>query len=183
MPVVIENRDKEFKCDLAMDWLSDHRFGASYFRLYLHATAMNLLVRRRRFIAEPLPALAPPPETPPSANWPNEAAPPVTGACVPAEALAGVERQRHFKKGPLLLSSSGPLSRPLALRPPDVFAAPCWPGFLANSLACRRQSRQPVNRPAGRVDRMPHPETNGSRPSFDKLFDNWLFDRNRQEGG
>jgi hypothetical protein len=45
-----ENRNKEFKCDLAMDRLSDHRFCANYFRLYLHAVAMNLLVRLRRFI-------------------------------------------------------------------------------------------------------------------------------------
>jgi hypothetical protein len=30
-----ENRNKEFKCDLAMDRLSDHRFVANYFRLYL----------------------------------------------------------------------------------------------------------------------------------------------------
>jgi hypothetical protein len=40
-----ENRNKEFKCDLAMDRLSDHRFCANYFRLFLHASAMNLLVR------------------------------------------------------------------------------------------------------------------------------------------
>jgi hypothetical protein len=56
-----ENRNQEFKCDLAMDRLSDHRFVANYFRLYLHAAAMNLLVRLRRFIAEPLPAPAPRP--------------------------------------------------------------------------------------------------------------------------
>jgi hypothetical protein len=31
------------------------RFVANYFRLYVHAAAMNLLVRLRRFIAEPLP--------------------------------------------------------------------------------------------------------------------------------
>jgi hypothetical protein len=30
----------------------------NYFRLYLHAAAMNLLVQRRRCIAGPLPALA-----------------------------------------------------------------------------------------------------------------------------
>ena len=28
-----------------MKWLSDHRFVANSFRLYLHAAAMNLLVR------------------------------------------------------------------------------------------------------------------------------------------
>jgi hypothetical protein len=49
-----ENRNKEFKCDLAMDRLSDHRFVANYFRLYLHAAAMNLLVRFRRQVALPV---------------------------------------------------------------------------------------------------------------------------------
>jgi hypothetical protein len=49
-----ENRNKEFKCDLAMDRLSDHRFVANYFRLYLHAAAMNLLVRCRRAAALPV---------------------------------------------------------------------------------------------------------------------------------
>src|SRR5262249_38179072 len=56
-----ENRNKEFKCDLAMDRLSDHRFCANYFRLYLHAAAMNVLVRLRRFIAGTLSADVPPP--------------------------------------------------------------------------------------------------------------------------
>jgi hypothetical protein len=51
-----ENRNKEIKCGLAMDRLSDHRFCANLFRLYLHALAMNLLVRLRRLVAEPLPA-------------------------------------------------------------------------------------------------------------------------------
>jgi hypothetical protein len=94
-----ENRNKEFKCDLAMDRLSDHRFVANYFRLYLHAAAMNLLVRLRRFIAEPLPALTPQAETaPPTDRPPGEAAPLADGACVPAEALTGAERQRHFRQ-------------------------------------------------------------------------------------
>src|SRR5215831_1400945 len=71
-----ENRNKEFKCDLAMDRLSDHRFVANYFRLYLHAAAMNLLVRLRRFIAEPLPAAAPSAErVPPLASQSGETAP------------------------------------------------------------------------------------------------------------
>ena len=55
-----ENRNKEFKGDLAMDRLSDHRFCANYFRLYLHAAAMNLLVRARRSVALPV-SQAPPP--------------------------------------------------------------------------------------------------------------------------
>jgi hypothetical protein len=81
-----------------MDRLSDHRFVANYFRLYLHAAAMNLLVRLRRFIAEPLPPLAPPAETAaPAAIQPGEGASKAVGAGVPAEALTGAERQRHFR--------------------------------------------------------------------------------------
>jgi hypothetical protein len=92
-----ENRNKEFKCDLAMDRLSDHRFVANYFRLYLHAAAMNLLVRLRRFIAEPLPTLAPQAETVSPTSRPDQAALPADEPCVPAEALTGAERQRHFR--------------------------------------------------------------------------------------
>jgi hypothetical protein len=84
-----ENRNKEIKCDLAMDRLSDHRFLANYFRLYLHAAAMNLLVRLRRFVADPLPAAAVPP-TPP------ETLAPTTGD-TPAEAWTGAARQRLFR--------------------------------------------------------------------------------------
>jgi hypothetical protein len=68
-----ENRNKEFKCDLAMDRLSDHRFVANYFRLYLHAAAMNLLVRFRRRVALPVSRTA------------------------PIEALTESERRRHFR--------------------------------------------------------------------------------------
>ncbi len=62
-----ENRNKEFKCGMAMDRLSDHRFMANFFRLYLHAAALNMLVRLRREIADPLPA--------PSEDVPAEALP------------------------------------------------------------------------------------------------------------
>jgi hypothetical protein len=75
-----ENRNKEIKCGLAMDRLSDHRFCANYFRLYLHTLAMNLLVRLRRQIAEPVPAAS------------------ATAAAVPAEAQTGAERQRQFRQ-------------------------------------------------------------------------------------
>jgi hypothetical protein len=92
-----ENRNKEFKCDLAMDRLSDHRFVANYFRLYLHAAAMNLLVRLRRFIAEPLPLPAPQIETTRAAGQPSESAPPAAATCVAVEALTGAARQRHFR--------------------------------------------------------------------------------------
>ena len=37
------------------DRLSDHRYMANLFRLYLHATAYNLLVRLRRLVADPPP--------------------------------------------------------------------------------------------------------------------------------
>jgi hypothetical protein len=70
-----ENRNKEIKVDLAMDRLSDHRFKANLFRLYLHATAHNLLARLRRLV-----------QLPPEPS-------PIDG--VPAEALAGRDRRRH----------------------------------------------------------------------------------------
>jgi hypothetical protein len=92
-----ENRNKEFKCDLSMDRLSDHRFVANYFRLCLHTTAMNLLVRLRRFIAEPLPVPAPQVETTRAAGQPGEAAPPAAATCVPVEAQTGAARQSHFR--------------------------------------------------------------------------------------
>jgi Transposase DDE domain group 1 len=69
-----ENRNKELKCGLGMDRLSDHRFMANYFRLYLHAAAMNLLVRLRREIASP---------------------PPAPEGDVPVEALAGEARKQY----------------------------------------------------------------------------------------
>src|SRR5271155_1356631 len=45
-----ENRNKELKRELQADRLSDHRFVANYFRLYLHAAALNLLVRLRHAV-------------------------------------------------------------------------------------------------------------------------------------
>ncbi|HLJ91988.1 MAG TPA: IS1380 family transposase [Gemmataceae bacterium] len=72
-----ENRNKELKCDLAVDRTSDHRFLANFFRLYLHALALNLLVRLRRQVAAP---------------------PPPVAAPVPAEALTGAARQRYFRQ-------------------------------------------------------------------------------------
>ncbi len=67
-----ENRNKELKCGLAIDRLSDHRFVANLFRMYLHGAASNLLVRLRREIADP---------------------PPLP----PGEPLAGAERKRYQK--------------------------------------------------------------------------------------
>src|SRR6185436_7318144 len=75
-----ENRNKEIKCGLEMDRLSDHRFCANYFRLYLHALAMNLLVRLRRQIAEP---------------WPEAT---TQTTAVPSPTQTGAERQRVFRQ-------------------------------------------------------------------------------------
>ncbi|MFH1920455.1 MAG: IS1380 family transposase [Planctomycetota bacterium] len=73
-----ENRNKELKCSLSADRLSDHRFMANYFRLYLHLLSANLLVRVRRLVADP-----PAPEP---------------GSEVPTEALAGRDRKRWFNR-------------------------------------------------------------------------------------
>jgi hypothetical protein len=51
-----ENRNKELKRGLTVDRLSDHRYFANLFRLYLHTTAYHLLVRMRHFVADPPPA-------------------------------------------------------------------------------------------------------------------------------
>jgi hypothetical protein len=71
-----ENRNKELKDGLQADRLSDHRYFANLFRLYMHAAAYNLLVRLRRLMAEP-PATFP-------------------GQEIPTEALAGRERRRWY---------------------------------------------------------------------------------------
>jgi hypothetical protein len=83
-----ENRNKELKCDLKIDRTSDHRFLANFFRLYLHATANNLLVRLRRVFASPPPPLPPVPTAldPPASDQ------------VPTEALAGSARRRYFNR-------------------------------------------------------------------------------------
>jgi hypothetical protein len=73
-----ENRNKEIKRELQGDRLSDHRYLANLFRLYLHAEALNLLVRLRRRIADP------PPEPVPTE--------------VPREALTGRARKQFFNR-------------------------------------------------------------------------------------
>ena len=50
-----ENRNKEMKCGLQADRLSDHRYFANLFRLYLHAAAYNLLAHMRHHVVDPLP--------------------------------------------------------------------------------------------------------------------------------
>jgi len=73
-----ENRNKELKCGLQADRLSDHRYMANLFRLYLHATAYNLLARLRRLVADP------PPD-------PEDAE-------VPVEALGGRSRRQYHNR-------------------------------------------------------------------------------------
>ena len=77
-----ENRNKELKCDLQADRLSDHRFIANYFRLYLHATALNLLVRLRQAIARPSPT-------------PNDLG---LSTAIPASALDEPSRRQFFNR-------------------------------------------------------------------------------------
>jgi hypothetical protein len=80
-----ENRNKELKTGLLADRLSDHRYFANLFRLYLHTAAYNLLVRMRHVVADP------PHESPAEA--------------VPVEAFAGRQRRgwhnRRRERDPL----------------------------------------------------------------------------------
>ena len=73
-----ENRNKEIKCGMEADRLSDHRYMANLFRLYLHTAALSLLVRLRNHVADP------PPQHP--------------AAELPREALAGYARRRFFNQ-------------------------------------------------------------------------------------
>jgi hypothetical protein len=73
-----ENRNKEIKCGIEADRLSDHRYMANLFRLYMHAAALNLLVRLRTCVADPPPQIA--------------------VAELPREALAQPARRRFFNQ-------------------------------------------------------------------------------------
>jgi hypothetical protein len=73
-----ENRNKELKCGLQADRLSDHRYFANPFRLYLHAAAHNLLVRLRQVAADPPPVSSP--------------------QDVPTEALGGKQRRQWHNR-------------------------------------------------------------------------------------
>lgn len=79
-----ENRNKELKCELSADRLSDHRYMANCFRMFLHCLAHNLLVSLRQKIADP-------PSEESSGNYlePN---------AVPVEAHTGRARRRHFNR-------------------------------------------------------------------------------------
>jgi hypothetical protein len=77
-----ENRNKELKCELQGDRLSDHRFLANFFRLYLHAAALNLMIQMRQAVA--LPA-----KTPAELGLPNP---------LPAAVLDEPDRKRYFNR-------------------------------------------------------------------------------------
>lgn len=84
-----ENRNKELKTELLGDRLSCHRFLANYFRLMLHAGALNLLIRLRHVVADP-----------PTLTTSDDAtgdAVPVADPTVPVEALKGHERRRYHR--------------------------------------------------------------------------------------
>jgi hypothetical protein len=76
-----ENRNKELKEGLKGDRLSDHRFLANFFRLYLHAAALNLLVRLRRVVSKN--------PTPRELGMHDR---------LPAETLAGSRRRTFFNR-------------------------------------------------------------------------------------
>jgi hypothetical protein len=93
-----ENRNKELKNGLAGDRLSCHRFVANYFRLLMHAAALNLLIRLRRLVADP------PTLTSQDDPCPGDRVP-VADPALPVEALSGKERRRYHtyrrRKDPL----------------------------------------------------------------------------------
>lgn len=75
-----ENRNKELKVELHAGRLSDHRFVANFFRLYLHTATLNLLVRLRGVVVQKPPTF--------------EAL--VAADGLPAEALDEPARKRYF---------------------------------------------------------------------------------------
>jgi len=79
-----ENRNKELKCELCADRLSDHRYMANCFRMFLHCLAHNLLVSLRQTIAAP-------PAEEGSRN-------PLDQDALPAEARSGRERRGQFNR-------------------------------------------------------------------------------------
>ena len=79
-----ENRNKELKCELCADRLSDHRYMANCFRMFLHCLAANILVSLRQTIADP------PAEEHPGRYLDEDA--------VPVEASTGDTRRRHFNR-------------------------------------------------------------------------------------
>jgi hypothetical protein len=80
-----ENRNKELKCELSADRLSDHRYMANCFRMFLHCLAHNMLVSLRHEIADP------PAEAESGDNLPHD-------ETIPAEARVGRTRRGQFNR-------------------------------------------------------------------------------------
>ena len=86
-----ENRNKELKCELCADRLSDKRYMANCFRMFLHCLANNLLVLLRRHIAAPPVQEASPPLDYPAPDT-------ETQDQLPPEARTGQARRRVFNR-------------------------------------------------------------------------------------
>lgn len=87
-----ENRNKELKCELCADRLSDHRYMANCFRMFLHCLANNLLVDMRRQIAAS-------PTEPSVKVLTEQGADPLEVAHeIPPEASTGRRRRSYFNR-------------------------------------------------------------------------------------
>ena len=80
-----ENRNKEIKRGVCGDRLSDHRFVANYFRLFLYTASLNLLVLLRHHVATPMTTS----DLSESGDLPKD---------IPTEAFAGADRKRFFNR-------------------------------------------------------------------------------------
>jgi hypothetical protein len=86
-----ENRNKELKCELCADRLSDTRYLANGFRMFLHCLAANLLVQLRQHIATP-------PVNEPASPSDYPAPQTFTQEQLPPEARTGRTRRRDFNR-------------------------------------------------------------------------------------
>lgn len=86
-----ENRNKELKCELCTDRLSDHRYMANGFRMFLHCLAHNLLVLLRTRIAAP-------PDCPVATPGDYPAPDTFTPEQLPPEARTGRTRRRDWNR-------------------------------------------------------------------------------------
>ena len=86
-----ENRNKELKCELCADRLSDHRYMANCFRMFLHCLANNMLVSLRQ-------AIATPPTNEPTTAAEDPAFTTGTPEELPSEARTGWARRRDFNR-------------------------------------------------------------------------------------
>jgi len=86
-----ENRNKELKCELCADRLSDHRYMANCFRMFMHCLANNLFVLLRRHIAAPPASKASPPTAYPAPDLDSQEQ-------LPPEARTGAARRREFNR-------------------------------------------------------------------------------------